>query len=213
MANAKLPFDMDIIIAGFNLETGKTSDLMTKWFTCNLDLSEENILRIKKISDQYSDEGDYWNEEELKVRFLAKIMEISEMEEQGRVKAFLERNISASSENYEISVKVDLMLATPLGKNSPQRPYFFLQERNAARLKKGKKSSNDPEAQMLAAMLGSQILNNNGKPVFGCYEVGRNWYFATLEGKKYILSRQFDAASYSDLILIVNILHNIKSLV
>lgn len=208
MKNLRLPFDMDTIINSFNLETGNESALMSKWFASEFTISKHDLVRLEKIRDLYFEEGDYWNEEELKVRFLAKIMEISEMEEKGKVKAFLERNINASSEHWEISVNVDLMLATPLGKNSPQKPYFFLQE-----LKKGKKSSNDPEAQMLAAMIGSQILNNDGKPVFGCYEVGRNWYFTTLEGKKYILSRQFDATDYDDLIQIVNILHNIKSLI
>jgi hypothetical protein len=208
MKNPKLPFDMDIIINNFALETGKTSELMTKWFSSSFKISEHDLKRLEKIRNQYFEEGDYWNEEELKVRFIAQIMEISEMEEKGKIKAFLERNIKTNTENYEINVNVDLMLATPLGKNSPQRPYFFLQE-----LKKGKKSGNDPEAQMLAAMLASQILNNDGKSVFGCYEVGRNWYFTTLEDNKYILSRQFDATNHSDLIQIVNILHNIKSLI
>ena len=208
MKNPKLPFDMDIILNSFSLLTENSSDLMTKWFSSNFKISEHDLKRLEIIRNHYQEEGDYWNEEELKVRFIAQIMEISQMEEKGRVKAFLERNIKTNTKNYEINVNVDLMLATPLGKNSPQRPYFFLQE-----LKKGKKSGNDPEAQMLAAMLASQILNSDGKPIFGCYEVGRNWYFTTLEGNKYVLSRQFDATNHGDLIQIVNILHNIKSLI
>ena len=65
-----------------------------------------------------------------------------------------------------------------MGKNSPKSPYFFLQA-----FKKAKGEKNDPEGQMLQAMLIAQEKNNNQKPVYDGFLIGPNWRFATLHGK------------------------------
>ena len=80
-------------------------------------------------------------------------------------------------------------------------------------MKKGKKSTNDPEGQMLAAMIASQKINNDNKPIYGAYQVGRNWIFGILLGNQYHISRQFDVSNPIDLKLSIFNLKRVKDLV
>ena len=34
-------------------------------------------------------------------------------------------------------------------------------------------------------------LNDNKSPIFGCFVIGRNWYFLVLQGKKYAISKDY----------------------
>jgi hypothetical protein len=205
----KVTLDTDWLLDFFQLQ--KTGNpLLNQWTSRKYELEQAQKDLIVNLSNAYDYEGDAWNEEELKVRFLAHIILIANMEIPNKVKTFLERNISANYEDYMISVDVDLMLASVKGLNTPQTPYFFLQE-----LKKGKKSSNDhdPEAQMIAAMIAAQILNSQKQPMFGGYVVGRFWFFAIIEGKNYSLSHAFDITKTEDLEQVIFCLRAIKEMV
>lgn len=146
------------------------------------------------------------------MKFLALLFFISEIEEKQKIQAFYERPLSITIQGQKISLKTDCMLATPLGKNTPKEPYFFLQE-----FKKGKGDKFDPEAQMLAAMLiaqnKNQLSNNIAHPIYGAYVVGKNWNFTVLDNNNYCRSRQFDTTERGVLIQIVSILRNLKTLI
>ncbi|TAE03060.1 MAG: hypothetical protein EAZ97_01960 [Bacteroidetes bacterium] len=204
----KVILETDWLLDFFELKVLEESDLLKNWLSANYNLEPLQIALIEKLSKSYKKEGDAWNEEELKVRFLAHLLFLSDLEVPNKIKAFLERNLTADYKDYKISVDVDLMLASQKGLNTPKIPYFFLQE-----LKKGKKSSNDPEAQMLAAMLAAQILHKDEKPVLGGYVVGRLWFFSVLEGKNYTLSPALDITKVPDLIQVICCLRKIKELV
>ena len=204
----KIECDSDLLIGVYELKTIFQSKFLDNWLSAKFELDEFQIKWIEKLSKNYEREGDSWNEEELKVRFIALILEIVNIDEDGKIKTFLERNLSTEIGDYLISVNVDLMFAGQIGRNTPNHPYFFLQE-----LKKGKKSTNDPEGQMLAAMLVSQKLNNDDKPIYGAYQVGRNWIFTILENKNYHISEQYDVAKPEKLTEIIYILKRIKDLV
>jgi hypothetical protein len=66
---------------------------------------------------------------------------------------------------------------------------------------------------MLAAMLVAQHKNEDNKPVYGSFLIGSNWWFTTLIGQEYCLSREFNASSKADLQQIVFILRRLKELV
>jgi hypothetical protein len=149
-----------------------------------------------------------WNEEELKMNMLSIIFKAANVNEKDVIKTFYERRLSGKVENHTISVIVDCMIATPTNAGRPKVPYFFLQE-----FKRTKGDAHDPEGQMLAAMLLAQELNNDGKPLFGCWLQGKNWNFTTLKGKDYCVSRQFDATQLADLHQIVFILRKLKTLI
>ena len=204
----KIDCDSDLLIGTYQLQTVFKSELLDNWLSAKFILDDFQQNWVIRLSNKYEKEGDSWNEEELKVRFIALILEIVNIDEDGKIKTFLERNLSSEIGDYLISVNVDLMFASQIGRNTPNHPYFFLQE-----LKKGKKSTNDPEGQMLAAMLVSQKLNNDGKPIYGAYQVGRNWIFTILEGKNYHISEQYDVAKPEKLTEIIYILKRIKDFV
>ena len=142
------------------------------------------------------------------MHFLAAVFDYADFEEIGKIKLFYERPLACVVQKTPLSVVCDALLATPLGINTPKMPYFFLQE-----FKKGKKSQDDAEGQMLVAMLIAQELNKNDKPIYGCYLQGRFWYFSCLQQTTYCLSSAYDAARPLELKQILHILKRLKYLI
>lgn len=66
---------------------------------------------------------------------------------------------------------------------------------------------------MLTAMLITQKVNQDNKPIYGCWIVGNNWHFTVLSGIEYAVSRQFDATQSGDLLQIVTMLKNLKKFI
>ena len=158
-------------------------------------------------------DGKYWNEEELKIRFIGGLFAIAQIDVEDKIKVFYKRPLSATVQNLHLAVITDCLVATPLKFNTPKKPCFFLQELNAARYKKGRGEAKDPEAQMLLAMLIAQEKNQDNQPLYGSYVIGSTCYFTTLIGKDYCSSRLYDASEQKDLLQIVFILRKLKDLI
>lgn len=62
-------------------------------------------------------------------------------------------------------------------------------------------------------MIAAQHLNNDGKPVYGAYIVGRQWFFLALHERTYALSLAYDATKLEELRQIFKMLKYIKQLV
>ena len=59
-------------------------------------------------------------------------------------------------------------------------------------------ATGDPLGQLLIAMVGAQRgnaqrQNTEAFPLYGCYVLGRNWFFVILEDQQYAVSRAYDA--------------------
>ncbi|MFN0033490.1 MAG: hypothetical protein ACKVUS_00400, partial [Saprospiraceae bacterium] len=171
----KLAYDMDVLLDTFNVKKERTCPILTDWMAASstLDAFEQKIL--DDMHEEMITIGEYWNEEELKIRFVGHIFYIAKIDVTDKIRVFFERPLSATIGEYRLAVVCDCLVATPKGINAPRNPYFFLQE-----FKKGKGEKNDPEAQMLMAMLIAQQQNNDGKPIYGGYLIGKNWHFTTL---------------------------------
>lgn len=208
----KLSQNLDALMDVFQVKEISNSYHLENLLTVNpVPLKESYQEIFDMLLSEIQDKGDQWNEEELKMKFLAFLFFIAEMEEKGKIQAFYERPLSMVIQGHKINLKTDCMLATPLGKNTPKEPYFFLQE-----FKKGKGDKFDPEAQMLAAMLIAQNINQEkgiNHPMYGAYIVGRNWNFTVLNHNEYCRSRQFDATDKTTLLQIVFILRKLKELI
>jgi hypothetical protein len=204
--------NIDDVLGNFNITKVKyTSALLQQWLSIDAKgntLTPTQSVIFQDVLDLLNADVEGWNEEELKMKALSLIFYIAKMEDIPRVKMFYERPITTVIDNFLIDVKVDAMLATPWGKATPHHPYFFLQE-----FKQEKKKSLDPEAQMLAAMLAAQVLNKNGKPLFGGYIIGRSWFFGVLEDKIYTISNAFNATEKEDLHKIILILRHLKTII
>ncbi|MDZ7897349.1 MAG: hypothetical protein U5N85_04880 [Arcicella sp.] len=209
METIKLSHSLDNLMDVFKVQQVKKSEHLDKLLTVSiqpLKSSYQDIFNV--LLEEIQDKGDQWNEEELKMKFLAFVFFISEIEEKGKIQAFYERPLSLTKHGHKLAVKTDCMVATPLGKNTPREPYFFLQE-----FKKGKGDKYDPEAQMLAAMIIAEEINEDKPPIYGAFIVGKNWIFTVLHKDEYCRSRQFDASDEKTLMQIIFILRNLKVLI
>ncbi len=203
-----LSHNLDLLLSTFDIEIVNESPFLTEWLTVGNDLSESDTLIIDKLYRQAKTEANHWNEEELKMRLVSVMFLLSDLDVPQKVKVFYERPLKGLIQNIEVSVLADCLVASPLAINTPQKPYFFLQE-----YKKGRGETKDPEAQMLAGMLIAQEKNEDNKPLYGSYIIGTDWYFTTLLGQHYTSSREYDVRNYEDIIAIVLVLRKLKQLI
>ena len=205
----KTKYDIDTLLSELGIEISQECTHLYHWLSAQYVLNEREESLLAEIHPKAVQEVDSWNEEELKMHFIAFLIYIAKIDVPQKIKVFYERPLSGVLQGNSISVIADCMIATPEGRAKPKKPYFFLQE-----FKKQKKDQSDPEGQMLAAMLLAQQENNDNLPVYGSYIMGRNWRFATLVGKIYCISqRQYDATKLQDLYQIVYNLRFLKDLI
>jgi hypothetical protein len=204
----KLPLNIDSFLVHFNLPRLRSGKLIDAWINAKGTLTLPESERVEKLYRKALKSGDGWNEEELKMKFISLLFDLVDIEEEDKIISFYERPMSATFNGTKIAVICDCLLASPAGISTPKTPYFFLQE-----FKKQKGDSNDPEAQMLAAMLVAQYKNADGKPIYGAWLVGSIWNFTLLQGSEYFVSRKFDASDLEDLTQIVIILRKLKELI
>ncbi|TAE25231.1 MAG: hypothetical protein EAZ91_19225 [Cytophagales bacterium] len=191
-----LGFDSVALAKAFAIqrfEANEPGELMSHWLGATYELTPEEAKILGDLHAKAQVEGDYWNEEELKINLIGFLFYLSRIEEPKQIKVFYERKLSAKINGYNLSVISDCLVATPLF-NAPGQPYFFLQE-----YKKSRGDKVDPEAQVLTAMLIAQAQNEDGKPVYGSYVLGTNLYFTVLHGHDYYHSRKYDLLRLDDL--------------
>jgi hypothetical protein len=200
-------YDLSLIALEFGIMREPTLEELDKWLNFKSILTALQKTLFETLCQEMKEDGDYWNEEELKIQFVGLLFRIADINVKHKIKVFYERPISAIVKDKPLNVVADCLVAKPMEFNTPQTPFFFLQE-----FKKGKGEKKDPEAQMLVAMLIAQTLNNNDKPIYGGFLVGSIWVFAILEGSKYCTSRKFDAANKEDLLQIIFMLRYLKEI-
>jgi hypothetical protein len=144
---------------------------------------------ISHLSETYIElGGDSWNEVELENKFISPMIVFSDISNQ-KYSYFLERELSTTIGEYQLNGRVDGMIAT--GYRNPKVPYFCLNRDAESEYKRQTDPDGDPTGQALIAMLAAQNLNENKKPIFGSYIIGRAWYFMALVGKEYAISKDF----------------------
>jgi hypothetical protein len=131
-----------------------------------------------------------WNEDELKFRFIAQIVELTSLI--GKTyNTFTQRTLSAVVSGITLQGRPELMVAS--GWEDPKKPYFFIHEY------KPSKRAEEPLGQVLSAMVAAQTLNADDLPLFGCFVIGAIWQFIILDKNTYTLSRAYDAMRTEDL--------------
>jgi hypothetical protein len=160
----------------------------------------QSIEDLRKLAFEYIDT---WNEDEYKFMFISPLIALIKFNSPN-YKIFTQRPMSMTYDNgtKKTDGLVEFMLAT--GLQTPKKPHFFLHE-----YKPEKRRDNDPLGQLLIAMIASQQLNQDEKPVYGIYVNGRNWFFVILEDKTYYTSNPF-VVSTDDIFTLVAILEFFK---
>ena len=143
-----------------------------------------------------------WNEEDLKMKFISFILPLGHLIDTDKYITGFEKSITAVVNNIRLTTKTDFLVSS--GRyNIHKSPYFHIQE-----YKPSKKPTGDSMAQLLEAMLITQVLNNNKKPIYGCEVVGKYWNFVILEQKNYYISKSYDSTDTDGLLGIIAILRN-----
>ena len=207
-SNKKINFDTEDILDAFDLQRNVGACVeLNALLQVEIGTPIPNADFLEQKRQLLLIEGDFWNEEELKMKFLSHVFEIVDIEVPNKVKTFYERSLSTIFNGYKLNVICDMLIASPMGIGKPKKPYFFLQE-----FKKSKNAT-DAEGQVLTAMLIAQHQNDNGKPIYGCWLQGKMWNFCTLNDKKYCVSRTYDASQKPDLQNIILILKQLKEII
>jgi hypothetical protein len=177
---------------------------MQYWLNTETVLSEWSSILFNKILKNAQDNIESWNEEELKMKFISFILQLSDIEENKYIRTFFEKTIEATVEGVYLKTKTDFMIAKGV-LDLVKTPYFHFQE-----YKKEKDPHGDPLGQLLEAFLIAQAMNQSGKPMYGAYIVGRYWYFVTMEAKDYCVSPSYDSTKEAELMQIIAVLRHFK---
>jgi hypothetical protein len=201
-------WDTDDIERTFHLRRTFDSSILQSWIDVptltTLDATTRQNLEALRLKLQLYVDG--WNEDELKFHFIAPLISIIDFSiERKNVHSFTQRTLTATVGDVQMTGRVDFIVAT--GKTKPIQPFFFLHE-----YKKEFASNSDPRAQLLAEMLAARELNAIEYPMYGCYVVGRMWFFVVLEGNTYAQSSDF-SASGEDIFQIIAILTEAKRII
>lgn len=180
---------------------------MAEWLDVkDITLSTSEQELFDKILQKGLDYIEAWSEEDLKMKFIAHVLEMSYMVEEGNgLVSFFDKLISSTVEGIELSVKSDFMLATGV-LDAFRKPYFHFQE-----YKPQKNPAGDSMAQLLMAFLIAQSINQDDKPLYGAEVIGRSWAFVAMQGKEYCVSQAYDCTKKQDLLSIIGILRKFKT--
>lgn len=204
--NGKIKWSEPLLIETFGLQrvVDPITDKLNQWITVETTDRLENMAELLVLRKDLIENVDFWNEEELKMNFISPILHQFVRYKSTLYNTYFDRTISAIVENVPLSTEPDFMIAKGI-LGLVRNPYFCFHE-----YKRSKKNPDDPVAQVLIAMLIAQATNENNKPIYGVFNIGRDWFFMLLEHKTYSISKSFDATEIDDLIKIIQILNKFK---
>ena len=197
------------LIETFNLNRIVTyqTPLMQEWLDVALpDLNEHEQYIFDKAFFKAQRDIAGWFEEDLKMKFISKILDLGYLTDDDLAIAYFDKIISATVEGIRLTVKSDFMLAKGI-LDVFKTPYFHFQE-----YKPHKNPSGDSMAKLLEAFLIAQEKNKNGKPLYGLDIIGKQWTFVVMDGKDYCISKTYDAVDRTDLLVIIAILRKFRDI-
>ena len=172
----------------FGLRPSLSNPILDHWLHSPITLTETDKERLQELREILILNVGGWNEQELSLQFIGPVLTMVRFIEFYRFNLFAQRHIQAVINDVELNGEPDTIIAT--GYREPEIPMFAFTE-----YKRQIDPQGDPAGQTLAAMLVGQALNGNQQPVYGCYVVGSDWRFMLLDGKHYLISRDYSALS------------------
>ncbi len=203
-------WDIDEVERTFGLRAEKQNAHLTSWLDAEHQPLPEEQFFLQHLREDLLQNVDLWNEDELKFKFIAPLVSLARYNSE-KFRVFTQRTITATVRDCEhqelvLSGRVDFVVAT--GKAKPIQPFFFLHE-----YKKERAAESDPRAQLLVEMIAARSLNAIEYPLYGCYVVGRNWFFLILDGTAYAESIEYSASHANDVLKIFSALREAKAVI
>lgn len=187
-------FGLSNVLDGFQL--------LDKWLTVDNDLDTQTIEELEKLRLKLRKRINGWNEETLKMKFIAFILNMVDYDTDD-LEGVFDAELKGVVQGKNLSVVADYALCSYTF-DLKEQPYFYFHEY------KPRKKSKDPFAQLLLAMLIAQEKNEVQRPLYACAVIGELWYFMILDGKTYSISNGYVAANADDLQTILLILRKFK---
>ncbi|MDM8551591.1 hypothetical protein QUF72_16005 [Desulfobacterales bacterium HSG2] len=188
----------------FGLDQVMGDSMLKSWLEIRAEITDFEKTSLSHLQGLLILNIDNWNEQEYALHFIGPVFSLVNFSGK-KFNAFAERHITGTVEGETMSGNPDGMIAS--GWREPEIPYFCFQE-----YKREKDPEGDPAGQCLAAMLVAQELNEHTHPVYGCYTVGRNWFFMMLQEREYAISRVYPATN-DDVFDIFRILKALKQII
>jgi hypothetical protein len=189
----------------FQTRQVRTLPALTDWIARPAELSDlerQILIRFQAVLEFNVHD---WNEHELDSHFIGPVFALADFSTR-EFNHFSQRDLSATVDNTLLYGRVDGMVAS--GWREPELPFFAFQE-----YKRNLDPNGDPAGQVLAAMLAGQALNNQAFPMYGCYVVGRDWYFMALDEHDYASTNGHNTLDTDELFDIFRILKALKQIV
>lgn len=188
----------------FGVTEVKQHALLEDWVNHQATFTEQEKTRLEQLRAYLADNVDLWNEAELKMKFLAPLLELVNYDTP-HYRAFMERPLSAKKGTEITTGIVDFLIAR--GRQLPRLPFFCIHE-----YKPDPSASNDPLGQLLIGLVAIYQSNQTEKhsfPVYGVYVIGKFFYFVVFDGKTYAKS-DFFAAHQAGIFDIYGMLKKLK---
>lgn len=189
----------------FHVTQNNEDAVLRTWLTTETAITPAETAQLRQLGAKLEAHAHDWNEEELKLKFIGFVLALVDYD-QADYQAFFERRLALKIGHEQLAGVIDCVIAA--GKHTPKRPFFCLHE-----YKPERHSANDPLAQTLVAMTVAQRLNQDARPIYGAYIMGRIWYFVTLHDDVYAVSPSHDATKEADLTRIFKALRFIKLMI
>ena len=137
-------YDLDTVLESFMIDIIKKCRHLDDWID-NLTgtLLPEELYQLEIARLWLESDGNFWNEEELKMKFISVVMNLSNLDEPKKIQVFYERTLVGVVNEISISVKCDCLVAKPKTPMKPATPYFFLQDGPSSRFKRTKGDTHD----------------------------------------------------------------------
>jgi hypothetical protein len=185
---------------------------MREWLNIpNITLKKDEQILFDKILHEAQQKIEGWYEEALKMKFIAFVLALGQMEDGNDYNTYFEETISATVEGNYLKTKTDFMIAKGV-LDLPIKPFFHFQAGGVPQWKKHKDPNGDPVAKLLEAFLIAQEINKNNKPLYGCTISGKYWDFFTIQDKTYCISKTYDFNDSIELLQIISILRKFKDI-
>jgi hypothetical protein len=186
----------------FGLKRILRLELLQEWLKSESEFNDYEKSAIENLAKKLELHADYWNEDELKMQGIATILNLVNYQTE-EFNIFSQRPLTATIGEVTLTGRVDFMLAK--GWQKPLAPYFFIHEYKQER----KGGETDPKGQLLAELVAAQHLNDYKFPSYGCYVLGRMWFFVVLDKKEYSISNALNSSD-EDIYKIIAMLRKIK---
>ncbi len=191
-----------------NIEQINNNNKFKEWFNYKFEIEREEELFLKNLIKENKIYLANYNEQTLIVKFIGRILNKIKFSNK-YVKDWYGYKIACILNGYFLSGELDFIVAK--GIETPETPYFFMQE-----YKKAVNPTGNPEYQVLAAMLTAITLNNTNI-IRGGYIIGQYWKFMIMKklengNYEYFVSKGFDCLDFDELKKIYIYLQTVKHL-